>query len=68
MAWLLTSRKNPGTHWVGVWVGLRASFTFLRREKSYKPTGIQIPDDPGYNVVTVLTMLSWLLLHACSGR
>jgi len=36
-------RKNPGTHWIGDWVGPRAVWTFWRREKCLAPVGIRTP-------------------------
>ena len=56
-------RKNPGTQWIGGWVGTRAGRTFWRTEKSLASTKIQTPDHPVHSIVTISTTLPWHLLQ-----
>jgi len=46
-----TSGKDPGTHWIGRWVGHRPGVDFWRREKSLAPVRIRNLDHPVHNLV-----------------
>ena len=54
----LPLRKDPVTHWRGVWVTGSSqgdtNFAFVRT---------QIPDPPAHNLFASIIMLSWLLLY-----
>jgi hypothetical protein len=42
----LSSGNNPGTHWLGGWVGPRAGLDLLEKKKYVVPTEIRNPDCP----------------------
>jgi hypothetical protein len=57
-----TLRKYPGNHWIGGWVVYGAGLDFSETKKSISAAGIQIPDLPTRDLVTIRTtyeILSW---------
>jgi len=58
-----TSCSTPSTHWIGGWLGLRASLDVLGNKKFLAPARIWTLDHLAHSLVTTLTMLSWLPLH-----
>jgi hypothetical protein len=55
--------RGPSTHWIGGWVGLRASLEAVAKRKSSCPCPELKPGRPVHSLVTILTELS--RLHAC---
>jgi hypothetical protein len=55
--------RTPGTHWIGGWVGSRASLNEVEEEKNSQPLlGIKPykPHHPAHSLATILTELSQL--------
>jgi hypothetical protein len=50
----LPPEKNPGTYWIGGWVGPRASVEHLEKNNIFSSTH----DLPGHNLAAVVTLLS----------
>jgi hypothetical protein len=46
----LNPEKNPGTYWVGGWVGPSPGLVVLENEKFLAPTETQIPGRPARNL------------------
>jgi hypothetical protein len=58
--------KNTGTHWIGGWLGTRASLkVFCRKEASCVPTEILTPDRSSCCLVVIPTALILLRWHGC---
>jgi len=54
--------KAPGTHCIGGWVGARACLDILEKRKSLALPGCGTPDCLAHSLVTMSTLLSWLLV------
>ena len=52
--------KNVGTHWIGGWVGLRASLDIFRKRKVSSSARIQSMDCSACSLVTISITLWWL--------
>jgi hypothetical protein len=55
--------RVPGTHWIGVWEGPRASVDVMTKRLNICPSWERNPGRPDLNVVTILTELSRLQIH-----
>jgi hypothetical protein len=50
--------KDPGTHWIGGWVGHQSRFErFGKKKIRLSIAGLQIPDLPARSIVTVLNAI-----------
>jgi hypothetical protein len=58
---IYTGETAPGAHWIGCWVGPRASLDAVEEKKMLTPVGNKTPD---VQPITIRTELSVLLLSA----
>ena len=56
-----SGRNNPDTHWKGGWLGYRPGLDVFEKKKSLVPTGIQHPDLPASNLVSIPSVLSHVM-------
>ena len=60
----LTPEKNPGTHWIGEWVGpTEQVWDVWRTEKSCTLTWMRTTDHPVCSLIAISPILHWLTEH-----
>jgi hypothetical protein len=65
MLWLLYSQgKSLLYHWIGGWVGLRASVDAVAKRKKFLPCPCWElnPSCPAHSLVTILTEIHWVVI------
>jgi hypothetical protein len=55
------TENAPGTHWIGDWVGSRASLDMVAKKKHLPLSGVIIPSSPAHSPLITLTELFQLL-------
>jgi hypothetical protein len=66
LATLPRGDRTPGTHWIGGWVGPRASLDAVAKRKIpslHWKSNPNRPNHPAHILVAILTELSWILKY-----
>jgi hypothetical protein len=61
--YFIPGKRAPGTHWIGGWMGPRASFYMVLKRKNCCPCWESNPSHPAHSLVTILTELPQLSIY-----